>query len=90
MQKILKYKLHIISNMSLSMPKNARILTVQVQKGLLQIWVLVDTKETQEETREFSVVTTGEQFNPFNQDYVYIGTFQTENGNFVGHLFEIV
>ncbi len=90
MQKILKYKLHIIGNMSISMPKNAWILTVQVQKGLLQIWAMVDTNETQEENREFSVVTTGEQFNTYNQDYNYIGTFQTENGNFVGHLFEIV
>lgn len=90
MQKILKYKIHIIEKVRISMIKNARILSVQVQKGSLQIWALVDVNETDEETREFSVVTTGEQFNPFNEDYVYIGTFQTENGNFVGHLFEIV
>lgn len=90
MKKILKYRVHIIDEFTIRMPKNARILSVQTQGTLPQMWALVDTNDELTEVREFRVVATGQQFDSFEQGWEYIGTFQTNGGGFVGHLFEVV
>ena len=89
MLAIFKYPITIEDHFTLELPKNARILTIQTQRGIPQLWAMVDS-ETEKETRSFRLSGTG---HPLGEDYLriinYIGTFQIENGALVFHLFEI-
>jgi len=71
------------------LPRDAKILTVQTQRGAPQLWAMVDS-ETKKVTRYFRLSGTG---HPLGDDYLkiinYIGTFQMGNGALVFHLFEI-
>jgi hypothetical protein len=74
----------------IKMPKGAEILTVQVDEknNHPTIWALVDT-EADVEYRNFVLVGTG---NPIGTlvDKKYIGTYQYQRGEFVGHIFELI
>ena len=90
MLTIYKYPvLYMENHFTLELPKNAKILTVQTQKGNPQLWAMVDS-ETEKETRHFRLAGTG---HPLGEDYLriinYIGTFQMGNGELVFHLFEV-
>ena len=52
MLTIFKYPIPIKDHSILELPKDARILTVQIQRGMPQLWALVDS-ETEKETRYF-------------------------------------
>lgn len=81
---IYKYQLENSHN-TIEMPIGAKVLTMQLQNGIPCIWALVDQKLTYEK-RKFEVIPTGPYFYD-NYPLTYIGTFQ--NGDFVGHVFEI-
>lgn len=89
MLTIFKYPIPIGDYFALELPKDAKILTVQTQRGTPQLWAIVDS-EVKEETRYFRLSGTG---HPLGEDYLriinYTGTFQMENGALVFHLFEI-
>jgi len=89
MLTIYKWAIPIEDHFILELPKIAKILTVQTQKGTPQLWAIVDS-EMKKETRYFRLSGTG---HPLGEDYLriinYIGTFQMENGALVFHLFEI-
>lgn len=68
------------------MPAGARVLTAQMQAGLLAIWALVDPT-AEPEPRRFRVAGTG---HPIEQEIAaYIGTFQLADGALVFHVFEV-
>lgn len=69
----------------LLMPEGAKILHLGLQRHALRIWALVNP-DSQKVYRTFKIVTTGQNFDPAGHEY--IGTFQAEGGNFVGHVFE--
>jgi len=70
----------------LKMPKEAQILTVQVQYGKPCIWAVVDPTAPVEE-RKFRIAGTGHNL---QYDLMrYIGTFQLSEGKFIGHVFEV-
>lgn len=89
MLTIYKWAIPIKDYFTLELPKNAKILTIQTQRGTPQLWAMVDS-ETEKETRHFRLSGTG---HPLGNDYLriinYIGTFQIENGALVFHLFEV-
>jgi hypothetical protein len=89
MLTIFKYPIPVEDHFTLELPKDAKILTVQTQRGTPQLWAMVDS-ETEKEVRYFRLSGTG---HPLGEDYLriinYIGTFQIENGALVFHLFEI-
>ena len=89
MLTIFKYPIPAGDHFTLKLPRDAKILTVQTQRGAPQLWAMVDS-ETKKETRHFRLSGTG---HPLGEDYLkiinYIGTFQMENGALVFHLFEI-
>lgn len=81
-----KYPVRIDSNpWTLTMPAGSRVLSVQMQGESPQMWVLVDTLNSVE-TRGFFVVGTGWDFDGKGR---FVGTFQTDGGVFVFHLFEV-
>jgi len=87
MKTVQHYELEAIDPIIISLPMNADVLTVQVQKGVVSLFALIDPKETRYEVRAFKAVTTSHQFEVKLLNYV--GTFQTGEGQFMFHLFEI-
>ena len=90
LQKVFKYPVPTTDTFTILMPKDAQILTVQVQNpttGAVCMWVLVDV-DVPQEFRHFRLVGTGY---PILESIIkYIGTFQVNDGQLVFHLFEIV
>lgn len=85
MKTIWKWKLEPFT--TIQMPKDARILTVQVQYGKPCLWALVDpTKELC--SRNFQVYPTGG--NLPDKPGEYIGTLQMHEGNLIFHVYEII
>ncbi len=68
------------------MPAGAEILSVQVQRKDVQMWVLVDARKPNE-AREFVAYGTG---HPMPDDPgKFVGTFQIEGGDLIFHLFDV-
>lgn len=84
MLKVFKYDCPIDDDVSIDMPKNARVLSVQTQGGLPRIWALVNP-ELPVETRRFHWRGTG---HTVADGDVYIGTIQLADGQLVFHLFD--
>ena len=83
MKTIFKYPLD--TRYSLLIPKDAEVLTVQVQNGHPYIWALIDTDKP-EEYRTFYLYATGAPIDTGSKN-TYIGTYQSDG--YVWHLFEV-
>ena len=91
MKTVYKYDLEVTDKQTISLPKWADILCVQVQDGKPRIWAKVDTKETRFEDRTFYIHGTGHPINEAdNALMVHWATFQLLNGALVFHVFEEV
>lgn len=88
-KKIYKYEaLDGASKFEILMPKEAEILTVQIQRGKTYFWALVDP-DAQKEARFFERVMTGASiYEGMGVERKYIGTVQLHAGDLVYHLFE--
>lgn len=87
MKRIYKYPLpagRLYTN-DLRMPAGARILSVQVQHQVVCLWAVVDP-EAEVTTRRLLVRDTGDSCEGLSE--TFIGTFQLEGGNTVGHVFD--
>ena len=86
MTRIWKWPLEITDRQAVTLPRNARILTAQMQGDVLCIWTECDPTGGGE-ARTFSVYGTG---NPMPESPgLYIGTVQTHGGALVWHVYEI-
>ena len=85
-RSIWKFKLDA-SQVSRFMPVGAKVLTAQMQGGVVTLWADVDP-DAQQEERHFRVFGTGWNM-PREMGYsdVYIGTVQ--DGDFVWHVYEL-
>lgn len=84
--RILKYPIPANSFFELELPKPARILSIQEQKGELMLWA-AGQEGGRTEKRRFTILCTGERFeDPVNQ-LVYLTTVQ--HGILVLHIFEV-
>lgn len=81
MKVIWKYRL---SDEVIHVPKNSKILSIQLQDNAPQIWILVDENEMEFEKRQFITIATGQPFHLENVNY--ISTYQ--DGSYVWHIFE--
>jgi hypothetical protein len=89
---IWKYELDVMSSgfiRTFSMPKNAVILSAQVQQGKGVLWAMVDTNAKAVEPRRFHLVLTGQVHDPAS-GLRFIDTLQFDDGNYVVHVFEEV
>jgi hypothetical protein len=86
---IWKYAVPAIDRFTIDMPEGGEVLTVQVQRGDVNLWARVDPKATKVQ-REFFVVGTGHERDDIHGDCTrYVGTFQLQGGALVFHLFEV-
>jgi hypothetical protein len=82
-----KYKLEVTDAQTIIMPRGARVLSAQTQFGGPKIWALIDADEPMCERRVF-IIGTGHPITPeFKTMAAFVGTFQLQNGSFVGHVF---
>ena len=87
MKTIWKYELRIEDIQKLEMPKESKILSVQMQHSTPCIWIQCDNSNDME-TRNFHTFGTG---NPLPNDidnFTYIGTYQINSGVIIFHVFE--
>jgi hypothetical protein len=79
-----------LGKFSILMPQRAEILSLQVDQknNHPTIWALVDS-EAETEERFFELFGTGHEiYEDMGIERKYIGTYQYQRGEFVGHLFE--
>ena len=84
--RVWKYELKVTDLQTLSMPKGAKVLTVQSQYNTPQLWALVDEKAPVS-ARTFATYGTGNPM-PDNDPGEYVGTYQIVDGALVFHVFE--
>lgn len=87
MRNVFKYKIPVEDEFELKLPMLAKILTIQTQHGMPNIWVLVDTDNPME-TRKFKTFGTGHTIPDEKLDYV--ATYLIENDALVFHVFEVM
>lgn len=86
MTTIYKYSIPVEDSFVVEMPKDARILSVQVQRDDPQIWAVVDPDLVLQK-REFRLLGTGHPFPDEGLWPTFVGTFQMLGGSLVFHLF---
>lgn len=85
MKRIFKYAVPLLDDFSLDMPKDAKVLSLQKQRGSTQLWALVND-DSPVEKRQFRIFGTGQPIDP-DEVLNFIDTFQVHD--LVFHLFEV-
>ena len=85
MQTIYKYPLQLTDEQEIHMPKGAKILTIQTQKGYPCLWVQVDDKQPQTPR---TIITRGTGHPIPDSTLLYLGTYQLDGGALIFHVFE--
>jgi len=88
MKTIWKFPFETTDMFRVAMPKNSKILDIQVQDGIPCMWALVDT-DSIKHNRAFFIHGTGHEVSQVD-DKKYIGTYQERGGSLVWHVFELV
>ena len=85
---IWKYPIPMLDEFSLPLPGDARVLSVQMQDGAIQLWALVQPKAAAR-ARRFRMIGTGHPIAAAEEARLaFVGTFQLSGGALVFHLFE--
>jgi hypothetical protein len=71
------------------LPRYTEILTIQIQRDEIVLWEAHDIDRVGTDKRVLVIRPTGAIFKA-NSDDIYLGSFQMDEGRFVGHVFEIV
>lgn len=85
-KRIYKYPLILMGRQTIELPHGARVLHVGVQRGVLNLWVEIDTSAVHADKRTFYVYGTGHDI--AHDVGLYIGTVLTEDQQYVWHVFE--
>lgn len=86
METIWKFPLEVADTQYIEVPRGARFLSVNTQRGTPCIWAQVDTDKPQDSVL---VVIHGTGHNVKKPDMKFVGTFMLHDGAFVGHVFVI-
>ena len=89
---IWKFSLPIVDRQTVTMPKDANILSVQQQSGILQMWAIVEP-DAEREPRVIEIVGTGNPMPDVTDEGLarcHIATVQTCQGRLVWHVFELL
>jgi len=88
MKTIWKFPLSSDDETSVKMPKGAKILDVQVQRGIAVLWALVDTTAPSTR-RRLMVKGTGNDCGDVPYHGEHVGTYQLLGGALVFHVFDL-
>ena len=85
MKRIYKYPLEVEDEQIVSLPKGAVLLSVQVQHKQPCLWAKVESNH-KNIPHKIVIRGTGHSANDV-EGMQFLGTFQLQGGNFVGHAF---
>ena len=83
--RIYKYPLDVVDVQEITTHEGAELLSVQINRDQVCVWVRVDTTKPKEQRRLF-IHGTGHDIHPDVTKFV--GTFQMRMGTLVFHLFD--
>lgn len=86
MKTVFKYPFSTADEVTIPMPQNAQILSLQTQGDGPCIWALVDPKERLR-SRTFRIFGTGHALP--DEPMLFVGTCQIYGGSLVFHVFEV-
>ena len=86
MHQIWKFPLRLKDNQLVRMPQGAKLLSVQLQNGQIQLWALVDLDYKERVNRMIAIRGTGHDVESALSDCEFIGTVQ--DGGLVWHVFD--
>lgn len=89
MNTIYKYILKDPKN-TISMPKGARIISVDEQRGDICAWAVLDTKQTIKEDKVIYVFGTGWETEKDLFNLGFLGTVKIDGGRYIFHVFEAI
>lgn len=91
MRRILKYEIKAHGEQVIEFGGLAQIRCVGVQNNTPYIWADVNEHLLQKEKKKIRVFMTGEEIpSDLIHKTKYIGTFFLNNGEYVGHVFQII
>lgn len=91
MRRILKYELKVHGDQIIEFGGVARILCVGVQHNKPFLWADVDEHFLSKEKKRIVMLNTGEEIpQEWTHKTKYIGTVMLNNGNYVGHVHQII
>ena len=85
MKTIFKYPLAVQDEQEIMLPAGARVLCVQVQRGVPCLWAVVDP-EIGKLSHTIHIRGTGHPVEGI-ENFEYMGTFQLSGGDFIFHVF---
>ena len=85
--RIWKWTLEVTDRQQLLIPEGAKLLTVQIQHGMPQLWALVD-ENAPIIHRTIAIYGTGNPL-PDGDPGQYVGTYQIRGGALVFHVFDL-
>ena len=88
MMNVYKYDFRINDYTSVNIPVGSKILKIDGQYNIPQLWALVDPTNDLEK-REFRVAGTGHPISELPDEIEFIDTFQMHDGSLVFHVFEL-
>jgi len=83
---IYKYPLKLVGYTTLEIPEDFSPLCVQTQNEMPVLWCEVNTDHDMVKANIVSV-QTGDDIGKMNLEAKYLGTFQTYDGELVGHVY---
>ncbi len=87
MRTVYKYPIAVADCLAIEMPAGSEILSFESQRGMMSLWVLVDTEEPAIIERRFRLAGTGHRLP--EEELTYVGSAQLHGGDIVFHLFEL-
>lgn len=90
MLKVFKYNLPLDDYFKVDLPKGAKILCIDTQFTVPQMWALVDPDEAETEARRFRFAGTGHDITETPEQLEFVDTFQMRDGNLIFHVFEVI
>lgn len=85
---IYKYILVVTDTQTIEMHHGASILKVDAQNNIPVLWAIVETRNAKEQVT-IRTIGTGHEIDPEEERHLfYKGTYQIDNGSFIGHIFE--
>lgn len=87
MKTIHKFPLAIVDRQTIITHSGAEVLSVQVQKTIPSLWMLVDT-EMPKEQMTIRIHGTGHEVFDYQNIEKFIGTIQLHKGSLVLHVFK--
>lgn len=85
-QLIHKYPLQLTELQTIKLPKGAKIVSVQEQRGVICVWALY-SPPCEMENRTFQIAGTGQ---PFEFKGPPANAWTVQQGGYVWHVFEVV